>query len=191
MASLPSGTSSPSAFFFSSPTHLEAFSRMQFLVDEKRRMGLILGNRGNGKTLVLDMLAGDFRARGIPTVSVSLVDLDVRELLWIMATQLGAPTGRNKTVGELWRAILDRLAANAYQHLRTVALLDDVDKAPNDVFNHIIRLARHNPTPPAALTMVLAADQTGASRLMSRLIDLVDLRTELEPWDAWETAHEA
>ena len=47
----------PKARFFASPTHDEALARLHFLVDERRRLGLLLGPAGSGKTLVLELLA--------------------------------------------------------------------------------------------------------------------------------------
>ncbi len=44
-------------FFYCSPTHDEALARLTFLVENRRRLGLLLGEPGSGKTLVLKVLS--------------------------------------------------------------------------------------------------------------------------------------
>ncbi|HEY4759151.1 MAG TPA: hypothetical protein VIH42_01085, partial [Thermoguttaceae bacterium] len=41
-----------------SPTHEEALARLHFLVDNQRRLGLLMGPSGSGKSLVLEAFAG-------------------------------------------------------------------------------------------------------------------------------------
>ena len=52
-------------YFFNSPSHDEALARLQFLVDNQRRLGLMLGAAGSGKSLLLEVfsrrLRGDAR----------------------------------------------------------------------------------------------------------------------------------
>ena len=38
--------------FYQSPTHDEALARLHFLVDEHRRLGLLMGPAGSGKSLL-------------------------------------------------------------------------------------------------------------------------------------------
>ena len=44
-------------FFYQSPTHEEALARLQFLVDQQRRLGLLVGPPGSGKSLLLEVFA--------------------------------------------------------------------------------------------------------------------------------------
>ena len=49
--------------FYQSPTHEEALARLHFLVEQHRRLGLLLGPEGSGKSL----LAGDPRLPASPS----------------------------------------------------------------------------------------------------------------------------
>ena len=42
-------------YFYCSPTHDEALARLQFLVQHRRRLGLLLGMPGSGKSLLLEV----------------------------------------------------------------------------------------------------------------------------------------
>jgi type II secretory pathway predicted ATPase ExeA len=53
-------------FFYESPTHEEALARLHFLVDERRRLGLLLGSHGSGKSTVLEFFSDEIRRRGRP-----------------------------------------------------------------------------------------------------------------------------
>ena len=49
-------------YFYCSPTHDEALARLQFLVRNHRRLGLLLGTPGSGKTLLLGVFGRQMRA---------------------------------------------------------------------------------------------------------------------------------
>ena len=49
--------------FYPSPMHEEALARLEFLVTDRRRLGLLLGAPGCGKSLVLEVFARRFAAR--------------------------------------------------------------------------------------------------------------------------------
>ena len=51
-------------YFYCSPTHDEALARLSFLVENHRRLGLLLGVPGNGKTLLLNVFGRQLRASG-------------------------------------------------------------------------------------------------------------------------------
>jgi general secretion pathway protein A len=67
-------------------------------------------------------------------------------------------------------------------------LLDDADRMSEDVREQIVRLAQTDATCDARLTIILACQQRGVGRLGSRLLDLAELRIDLLPWEATETA---
>ena len=50
--------------FYQSPTHDEALARLFFLVEQRRRLGLLMGPAGSGKSLLLEVLAQQLRRAG-------------------------------------------------------------------------------------------------------------------------------
>src|SRR5262249_35200109 len=111
--------------FFPSPTHEEALARLEFLLADHRRLGLLFGPAGCGKSLVLDVFSRRVRRRGTQVANLSLLRADLREFLWLAAAELGINPDRDDDPFCLWRGILDRLTENRYQQLDTVLLLDD------------------------------------------------------------------
>ena len=173
--------------FYQSPTHEEALARLHFLVEQRRRLGLLLGPEGSGKSLLLEMLAADLRRHGPAVARVNLTGLTGDEMLWSILAQFGRNLDRCDQTPVLWRALTDRLAAFRYQMIDTVLLVDDADRAANSVVPHLIRLAKlESGGAPACgsprLTMVLAGDRMNIGRLGDTLLGLCELRIDLSAW---------
>jgi general secretion pathway protein A len=174
--------------FFASPTHEEALARLHFLVEERRRLGLLFGAAGCGKSLVLEVFARRLRRTGAQLVNVNLLGLDLHEFLWLTAAELGINPDRRDDPFRLWRSVLDRLTENRYQQLDTVLLLDDADEAATSMLDHVVRLAQFDSTATGRLTIVLTANTNSVSRLTTRLLELAELRVDLEPWEPADTS---
>ena len=171
--------------FFPSPSHEEALARLDFLFDQGRRLGWLFGPTGCGKSLVLEVFARKIRRGGAQVANLSLVGADLHEFLWLLAAELGTNPDRSEDPFRLWRGILDRLTENRYQQLDTVLLLDDTQQAQANVLEHVTRLAQLEVKGSGGLTIVLAADR--AHRLPGRLLELAELRIDLEPWEPADT----
>jgi general secretion pathway protein A len=171
-----------------SPTHDEALSRLHFLVENHRRLGLLMGPSGSGKSLILEFFAGQMLRHGLPVAKINLLGVQSEEFLWLLAADLKVNPDPAASTATLWRTIIDRLAEFRYQQLQAVILLDDVESADRPLLDQIARLARHDCSPEARLTVVLAGQKDKIFRLGEHLLELVDLRIDLEPWDEAETA---
>ncbi len=125
--------------FFPSPTHEEALARLHFLVEDHRRLGLLLGAPGTGKSLTLEVFARRLRRAGAQVANINLLGLDIHEFLWLTAAELGVNPDRRDDPFHLWRSVLDRLTENRYQQLDTVILLDDADEANPQLQEHLVR----------------------------------------------------
>ena len=97
-------------FFFQSPTHDEALARLQFLVENHRRLAVLTGQTGVGKSMMLRIFADQLRQQGIEVALVSLIGLPTDELVWTVADQLHARPTAGDPMPILWRKISDRLA---------------------------------------------------------------------------------
>lgn len=165
----------------------EALARLRYLVDNRRRLGLVLGEPGLGKSLLLEMFARECRRQNRQVAQVDMLGITPREFYWQLATQLAAAPRPEDDASRLFRRVADRLAESRMQQLATVVLLDDVDEAGPDVLTQLLRLPRIDPTTDTWLTLVLAANDRHVSRLGSQLPELVDLRIDLQPWNEVET----
>jgi general secretion pathway protein A len=175
-------------YFHQGPTQDEALARLHFLVDERRTLGLLLGESGSGKSQLLEVFAHQLGPVQRDTALVNVAAIDSREFLWLLAGPLGVEATTATSESMLWRALADHVAANRYQQIATILLLDDADLARAEVIDQIIRLAQLDASRDARLTIVLAAQPRRLNRLGNRLLELADLRIDLEGWEADDTA---
>jgi general secretion pathway protein A len=174
--------------FFQSPTHEEALARMHFLVEQRRRLGLLLGAEGSGKSLLLEILAGRLRRRGPAVARVNLTGISGDEMLWSLAGQFGRNLDGCESTPVLWRTLSDRLAAFRYQEIDAVILVDDADRAGNSVLPHLVRLAKLEPMSHSRVTLILSGNPATLGRLGGTLLGLSDLRIDLEQWQVEDIA---
>lgn len=173
--------------FYPSASHDEALARLEYLVDARRRLGVLLGEGGVGKSLVLRVAAERFARKGAAVAIVDAVGVSTREFLWQLASSLGAAPRDTSDSVHLWRLVVDRLAENRLQQTSTVLLVDDAGQAGPDVIVQLARLARLETAPTARWTIVLAAEAAQAARWSETLREQVDLRIDLEPWSEADT----
>jgi general secretion pathway protein A len=183
----PFRTSVDPRFFYQTPNAEEALARLHFLVEERRRIGLCLGPAGGGKSMLLEVFSRQLRRRAVQVVNVALRGVDLHELLWLLAADLGENPGRNDSEFHLWRTLSERLVDNRLQQLDTVMLLDDIDEAEPPVLDAVARLAEFDRASPSRLTIVATASSSQLRRIEGRLLDLAELRIELEPWEQADT----
>jgi len=171
-------------FFFESPTHEEALARLNFLVEQQRRMGLLLGPAGSGKSFLLDVFAAAMRRQHRAVVRLALPGREPLEVLGELLGRLGRPAAPDRGLPYLWRRLSDSLAEQRFQRTPVVLLLDDAARAEPEVLALLERLSRYDLSPQTQLTIVLSCEPEGLGALGRRLLDLVELRIELEPWES-------
>lgn len=170
-----------------SPAHDEALARLHYLVEANHRVGLLLGATGTGKSLLLEIAAQAWRSLGACVARTSLRARDSRETLLALARGWGLDADVRLAPFELWQAIADRLAENRWQHVPTIAMIDDADRAASDVLDQVIRLAHCEPSAESRLTVIVAAQGDRLSELGRQLLGLVELRVDLPAWDLTDT----
>lgn len=173
-------------FFDGSEVHEEALARMHYLVDERRRLGLLLGGAGTGKSLLLNVFLLALRHAGTTSAKVNLQGIDRRELLWQVAIQWGANPAGGDDALTLWRRVNDRLVENRLQSLPCVLLADNAEGAFDDVRLQVVQLVQSDPVPDSPLTAIVSTRPSQLDRLDRRLLDLAVLRIDLAPWDQGE-----
>ncbi|MBN2023941.1 MAG: AAA family ATPase [Pirellulales bacterium] len=173
--------------FLASPAREESLARLDFLVEYHRRLGLLLGPSGVGKTLLLGVFAARLRRRGCAVVAVGLVGAEPIDLVWQLAAGLGAAADPSDDLAMMWHVLTEQLTANRYEQRDTVLLLDDADAASPETLLTIHRLARHDATADARLTLVLAGRPERIGRIGPALLDRADLRVDVDRWEAEDT----
>jgi general secretion pathway protein A len=172
--------------FFEGASHREALARLRFL-RTNRRLGVVFGEPGTGKSLLLRVFEDECRRQGCQIASVNLLGLSTREFYWQIASQLAATVRLEDDQFRLFRQLSDRVAVNQLQGVPTVLLVDDAHQAGPDLLAQLARLTQLDAASPSPLTMVLATRESHSGRLGEHLLELVDLRIDLEPWDELDT----
>ena len=165
----------------------EALARIEHLVASRRRLGVLLGQAGVGKSFALRISARQLERQGRAVALVNGTSVTTRELFWQIAAALAAAPRDDADVAKLWRQINDRVVENRLQQVSTVLLVDDAGEAGADVLTQLVRFSRVDPVPAARWTMVLAAEPAQAAHWNETLRDLVDLKIDLHRWELEDT----
>src|SRR6188474_1592451 len=67
--------------FYPTAGHNEALARIEYLVESRRHLGVLLGEAGVGKSLVLRVAADQFARKGEAAIVVDALGTSTRELL--------------------------------------------------------------------------------------------------------------
>ncbi|QEG38532.1 hypothetical protein [Roseimaritima ulvae] len=176
LRSAPFGAGELGQQFFAAKPQREAFARLHYMVENGHSTGLLIGPLGCGRSALLKQIASS-RGFGDTAVDVALTACGQRntdETLRSLATQLGA-----SPVGELWRAISERVLASARQKVRTLWLIDDTT-------SEIVRLAAALVSESRWVTVIAVTPAEQAISLANHL-GLCPLRIDLTPFSLADT----
>lgn len=174
--------------YFPSETATEGLARVSFALENAYRMVLVSGGAGVGKTTFLRQVARRYDAPARQFVLLSLLGLESEEFLMEVAVQLGEARAIHHSIPWAWRRIQDRLRLNTQQRLHTVLLLDDVADGEHSVLNAILRLISVATHHDCWLTLLLTTEHDRVAMLGSRLLELIQLRIDLDAWCLEDTA---
>jgi general secretion pathway protein A len=118
---------------------------------------------------------------------LSLLGVEPAEMLCLLAAGFGLNPEPSESAAVLWRTVTDRLIEFRYQQLHAIALFDDAHLAGGQVLGQVARLAQYDASPEARLTIVLAGHREQMGRLGEQLLELADLRIDIEPWEQADT----
>lgn len=170
------------------PAHEEALARLAYLVEHRRRFGLMLGPAGTGKSLVVRAAADEAKRLGREVAVLDLFGIDSHDLLWKLAVALRLGPTERWSHAALWRAVTDHWQALHSARLPSVLLLDHLDRAETDCVTFVERLLHLDVANDGCLTVLATARDDAGGLLLSELAEHSDLRIELPCLDRHETA---
>lgn len=176
------------AWYFESPSHEEALSRLLFLVEERRACGLLVGAEGTGKSIVLSLAARNSRRDRRQVAEVDLAGLEGHELLWRMSARMGLGPKRGEGSARLWRTLEDYLAGAQLSLRQTVFAFDHADLSLPDCGPVLERLLRLAERMTGGLTILLATRNPPLPSWCDGVLRFCDLRIELQALDARQTS---
>lgn len=173
--------------FFLSGVHEEALARLEFLVQHGRRLGLLVGQAGTGKSLLLEVFSANLRRTGRPIASLSAAGATGQEWLWDMLIALGRTPKPETPIPLLWRQLFDRFREASLVGQTAVILCDQMESATEESWQTLARLLGYAFRPEWAVTVILSGRPEVLRQVGAAVLDRVDLQMALEPWELSDT----
>lgn len=167
--------------------HEEALARLSFVVEQNRRVAVMTGPAGCGKSLLLNLFAGQLERTQRRAVVIDLAGIGPAQLHEELTAGLRLG-GRTPAGGwSCWRAIVDSLDGCSRSGIQTVLLFDNLDRAETGCRQIVEQLSSLNPDSP--LPVVVVAVVRHSTRQTAAWLDaMIDLVVELHPLNESETA---
>jgi len=186
---LPFENTPDTEFFFESENHEEAFSRLSYVVDERKACGVLTGAYGTGKTLILKALERRFKKKGYVFSFVQNPRLDDLGLLKIILhnfTGYNVPQRKEDVLMGIERFLKDTM-----QDGKHVVIAIDEAQLINDenVFEELRLLLNFQTETRFLLTLILSGQPELKEKLDSnkQFSQRITLSYHLKPLDFEET----
>lgn len=168
-------------WFYEGPTHEEALARLLFLVEQRRRCGLLIGQAGTGKSMLLSVLKRAVHLARSRFVEIDLAGKNSTELVWELAAGLRLDPRDSDSQLKLWRKIEDDLLGGSMSQRQTVLVFDHMDQAVDDCENVITRLGHLNCRTKPWITMIVSLRSDVSTGCGANLTEMVDLSVDVAP----------
>jgi type II secretory pathway predicted ATPase ExeA len=166
----------------------EALSRIKYLLDQRGRIGLLLGSAGTGKTTLAKRFCEEARKQGSLAALIGGKGCTENAFVSQLARGWLLSLGNDHGSSDEWDRIADRLTELRYELASAVVALDDADLTSAKVLCQVERLLHLALNADSQLTIVLVSSLESAGNLGSALLEQVELRIDLSPWSEDETA---
>lgn len=177
----------PAAFFAAGPQE-EALARLEWLLEERQRFGLVSAAEGCGKSHLAAMAVRRLGGLGAETALLSLRGLASGDWIELLLERLPLdPLSRAEPLRP-WQKLENRLRENMLMERSTVLVFDDLDRAPDDAIEGIARLVG-GAEPRFGRTVVVAtATRDTLGRVPAAIRQRAGVRIELAPWSEADVA---
>jgi type II secretory pathway predicted ATPase ExeA len=180
----------PTVDYFVSGSIGDAMTRVEFLVQHSRRLGLLFGPHGVGKSSFIRYFIG--RSSRFPKHLPGLVDMAgttpdllarrFRDALW------GDPGldrfVQDASLGRTLHEIDELIVANNAVGRQPILFVDNADEVGEDVFQTLGIILRR----PGNWSALLAVDESLLVEIPRRILEECDVRVDLPAWDLGLTA---
>jgi len=175
------GSLEPEAFYPGS-AHEEALARLEWVVEERQRCCLVVGESGMGKSHLAAMAVRRLGGLGAEVAVLSMRGLPSGDWLDLLLERLPLdPLSRAEPLRS-WQKLENRLRENTLMERTTALVFDDLDHAPDDALDGVGRLVAAV-EPRFARTLVIAtATPAGLAAVPAAVRQRSAVRIELTPW---------
>jgi type II secretory pathway predicted ATPase ExeA len=175
------GSLEPATFFSGGPQE-EALARLEWLLEERQRFGLVTAAAGCGKSHLAAMAVRRLGGLGAETALLSLRGLSEGDWIELLLERLPLDPLCRAEPSRPWQKLENRLRENTLMERPTVLVCDDIDEAPADALDGIARLVGAAEPRFARTVVVGLATPAGLSRVPASIRQRAALRIELAPW---------
>jgi type II secretory pathway predicted ATPase ExeA len=181
------GALEPATFFAAGPQE-EALARLEWLLEERQRLGLVTAAEGCGKSHLAAMAVRRLGGLGAETALLSLRGLADGDWIEMLLERLPLdPLSRAEPLRP-WQKLENRLRENTLMERPTVLVFDDLDRAPADAVDGIARLVGAAEPRFARTVVVATATPGGLGRLPPSIRQRAGVRIELAGWTEADVA---
>jgi len=176
------GGTEPSAFHPGAPQD-EALARIEWLLTQRQRLALVVGEDGLGKSALLSMARRRLGGVGCEVALLSLGGLGDDDWLELLLDRLPLEPEARAEPTRPWQKLEDRLRENLLLERTTAIVCDDAERAPPAALEGLARLVTAAEPMFGGVLVVLATTPAGIARLPEALRRRTGVRIELAPWD--------
>ena len=177
----------PATFYAGGPQE-EALARLEWLLEERQRFGLVTAAQGCGKSHLAAMAVRRLGGLGAETAILSLRGLAAGDWIELLLERLPLdPLSRAEPLRP-WKKLENRLRENTLMERPTLLVFDDIDEAPADALDGIARLVGAAEPRFARTVVVATATQAGLARVPASIRQRASLRIELPVWSEDDVA---
>lgn len=177
----------PATFHAAAPQE-EALARLEWLLEERQRFGLITAAEGCGKSHLAAMAVRRLGGQGAETALLSLRGLALGDWIEMLLERLPIDPLSRAEPARPWQKLENRLRENMLMERPTVLIFDDLDRGPADAVDGIARLLGAAEPRFARTVVVATATTDGLARIPVAVRQRAAVRIELAAWDEADVA---
>ncbi len=184
----PFAGTAEAAAFYRGPSQDEALARLEWLLSERQRCGLVVAESGMGKSHLAVAAARRLGGLGAEVTVLSLGGLPEDEWLDLLIDRLPLDPASRAEAIRPWLKLENHLRQNTLMGRPTVLVFDDLDHAPADAQAGIGRLAASAEPRFATTVIVATARPDGLARVPEAVRQRAAVRIDLPPWTEHDVA---
>jgi len=176
--------------YYASPQHEEALSRLVYVVAEGKGAGMLTGDYGSGKTILVHQLMASMNHNQYRFVYLANPQMSGTEILREIVRAIGAVDEIPQQKGDVMSTVTDILKRNAEVGRTTTLIVDDAQLVRETETLEELRLLLNWQWQGRFLINLLLVGQTELREKVNRIPQLkgrMAMRVHINPLDEWET----
>jgi len=176
------------ATFHTTAAHDEALARLEWLVDQRQRCGLVVAEAGMGKSHLAVAAARRLGGLGAEVAVLSLAGLPDGEWLDLLLDRLPLDPASRAEPLRPWLKLENRLRENTLLGRATVLVCDDIDRGPADAREGLARLVAAAEPRFGTTIVVVTAAPAGLGLVPAAIRQRAAVRIDLPAWSDADVA---